>query len=308
MAMAIDFAAMLREETKRASAPRPKASVPALTEAASAIAESHPVLPDMAISDRHSGDMESCALSSAPMSAVAVVPDFLTPRAQLLLQKCVMSPEYEASGRWVRLRGRQLLQFGGQPRPGPLMEGIESLPPWLERVVDALMVLGVFPEDHRPNHVLVNLYRRGEGILPHTDGPLYYPRTATVSFGSDAVMHFSPPVPTALIGSEAQRHLVAAKSFSVGLPRGSLVVFSGEAYEALHEIPAAVEDSVEGHCANAAALGWAVGTKVERDILRISLTIRHVPLARFSDSSGGGGISKPAEQSASASTSESTNG
>lgn len=39
-----------------------------------------------------------------------------------------------------------------------------------------------------PNHVLVNEYRPGEGIMPHEDGPAYYPMVATVSLGAPIVL------------------------------------------------------------------------------------------------------------------------
>lgn len=42
---------------------------------------------------------------------------------------------------------------------------------------------------HRaPNHVLVNEYRPGEGIMSHEDGPAYYPMVATVSLGAPIVL------------------------------------------------------------------------------------------------------------------------
>lgn len=40
----------------------------------------------------------------------------------------------------------------------------------------------------RPNHCLVNEYLSGQGILPHEDGPAYYPITATVSLGSYTIL------------------------------------------------------------------------------------------------------------------------
>lgn len=39
-----------------------------------------------------------------------------------------------------------------------------------------------------PNHVLVNEYQPGEGIMPHEDGPAYYPMVATVSLGAPIVL------------------------------------------------------------------------------------------------------------------------
>ena len=38
----------------------------------------------------------------------------------------------------------------------------------------------IFTSGKRPNHVLVNEYLPGQGIMPHTDGPLFHPTIATV--------------------------------------------------------------------------------------------------------------------------------
>lgn len=43
-----------------------------------------------------------------------------------------------------------------------------------------------------PNHVLVNEYLPGQGIMPHEDGAAYRPVVATVSLGSAAVVEFWP--------------------------------------------------------------------------------------------------------------------
>lgn len=40
------------------------------------------------------------------------------------------------------------------------------------------------------NHVLVNEYLPGQGIMPHQDGPAYFPVVAIISLGSPAVMRF----------------------------------------------------------------------------------------------------------------------
>ena len=38
----------------------------------------------------------------------------------------------------------------------------------------------------RPNHVIMNEYLPGQGIMPHEDGPSYHPVVATISLGSHA--------------------------------------------------------------------------------------------------------------------------
>lgn len=40
----------------------------------------------------------------------------------------------------------------------------------------------------KPNHCLINEYQPGIGIMPHTDGPAYFPVVATVSLGAPIVL------------------------------------------------------------------------------------------------------------------------
>ncbi|CAI5495737.1 unnamed protein product, partial [Closterium sp. Naga37s-1] len=42
------------------------------------------------------------------------------------------------------------------------------------------------------NHVLVNEYQEGQGIMPHQDGPAYFPCVAILSLGLPGTMAFSP--------------------------------------------------------------------------------------------------------------------
>jgi alkylated DNA repair protein alkB family protein 6 len=66
------------------------------------------------------------------------------------------------------------------------------LPSWLVSPIitphfDRLALFAGSP--HRaPNHVLVNEYTPGQGIMPHEDGAAYYPLVATVSLGGDIVL------------------------------------------------------------------------------------------------------------------------
>lgn len=36
----------------------------------------------------------------------------------------------------------------------------------------------------QPNHVLINEYLSGQGIMPHKDGPAYFPMVCTISLGT----------------------------------------------------------------------------------------------------------------------------
>lgn len=62
----------------------------------------------------------------------------------------------------------------------------------IERLCHLLVYeIKAFPESHPPNHILMNEYQPMEGIMPHTDGPLYYHKTATFSIGGDVLLQFT---------------------------------------------------------------------------------------------------------------------
>uniref|UniRef100_A0A6U5HGW6 Fe2OG dioxygenase domain-containing protein n=1 Tax=Corethron hystrix TaxID=216773 RepID=A0A6U5HGW6_9STRA len=105
----------------------------------------------------------------------------------------------------------------------------------------------IFPDDRPPNHVLINLYGVSpevdtsdvlscgfryshEGILPHTDGPAYYPLTAALSLGQTESIHFTPRrgIKMEEVSNEQKKEL--AKRYTVKLVHGSLIVFEREAY------------------------------------------------------------------------------
>jgi alkylated DNA repair protein alkB family protein 6 len=74
------------------------------------------------------------------------------------------------------------------------------LPEWLvEPVVNRLLSCPISPSETsnhifsssphgRPNHVLVNEYLPGQGIMPHKDGDAYHPVVCTVSLGASLVL------------------------------------------------------------------------------------------------------------------------
>ena len=63
---------------------------------------------------------------------------------------------------------------------------------WLEPLLQRLAVdTQVFGPEQAPNHVLLNAYGPGQGIMPHQDGPLYHPGVCILSLSSPTVMHFT---------------------------------------------------------------------------------------------------------------------
>lgn len=147
------------------------------------------------------------------------------------------------------------------------------------------MCEGVF-DKVKANHVLVNEYLPGQGIMPHTDGPLFYPVICTISCGSHTILRFhendtkiddidtdtvAPAVPE-------NRKLVCQLLIE---PR-SLLILKDDMYTMyLHSIAEQTHDIITtqlsnlGQCADD-ELKNQVGGTIERN-RRISLTIRHVP-------------------------------
>ena len=72
----------------------------------------------------------------------------------------------------------------------------ESLPAWLQSVVDRVNSVGALSDSGASpaNHVLLNEYLPGQGIMPHTDGDLFFPLISTVSLGSHAVLNYYEPI------------------------------------------------------------------------------------------------------------------
>ena len=167
------------------------------------------------------------------------------------------------AARWTQVSGRRLQALGGTVHPAGLLPA--PLPKWVNPLLARIQrTAGSLFGDEPLNHVLVNCYAAGEGILPHQDGPLYCPAVAVVSLGADAVVQFSP---------HQQLCDAAAKTVSVWLPRRSLLVFTDDAYSSyLHGIPARLVDAL-GAVSNAPAGGATEATRVGT---RVSLTCRRV--------------------------------
>jgi alkylated DNA repair protein alkB family protein 6 len=149
-----------------------------------------------------------------------------------------------------------------------------GMPPPLQDLCDALVTSGVFEAHYRPNHILLNEYEPGQGILPHTDGPVYHSKTATLSIGqSNVLLNFAPRLATKDIGivpnsDNVPTATVAPQVLLEG--NGSLVIFANDAYtHYTHGIDVTDVEVASANCVNTAP-----GTLVQRGY-RISLTFRH---------------------------------
>ncbi|KAJ4829820.1 hypothetical protein Tsubulata_025331 [Turnera subulata] len=117
---------------------------------------------------------------------VMYVPDFITPSEEShLLDKVHGAP----LSKWKSLKNRRLQNWGGVVHEKGLLP--QDLPPWLTKITQRISEeSGLFPSPI--NHVLINEYHPDQGIMPHQDGPAYFPVVAIISLGSPAVMDFTP--------------------------------------------------------------------------------------------------------------------
>ncbi|XP_014671332.1 PREDICTED: alpha-ketoglutarate-dependent dioxygenase alkB homolog 6-like [Priapulus caudatus] len=151
----------------------------------------------------------------------------------------------------------------------------EKMPEWLDVLIQRLSGLDVF-DGKIPNHVLVNEYEAGQGIMPHEDGPLFHPVISTLNIGSytflDFYYHISDGTSQAESCAEQERYFM-----SLFLQPRSLLLIKSDMYNRfLHGIGPKTQDVITDKIGNLGFCDASVGEVMERQ-RRISLTIRHVP-------------------------------
>jgi 2OG-Fe(II) oxygenase superfamily len=150
----------------------------------------------------------------------------------------------------------------------------------------------LFPDEQPPNHLLINSYGPcHKGILPHTDGPAYYPLTCTVSLGQVATFRLQKPPPRRDGTTSSNEHGKDRRDdrnhIRIRLSgAGSLVVFSDDLYtNYLHSIDPFEEGDGDGAGAaeqqsssldlDAILSGPSTTTMAQQRHHRISITVRH---------------------------------
>lgn len=205
-------------------------------------------------------DLSAFKLEKAPPT-VYYIPNFITEDEESALLKHVYSAP---KPKWTCLSNRRLQDYGGVPHKNGMIQ--EKIPDWLEIYIDKIGVLDLF-DGKKPNHVLVNEYLPKQGIMPHTDGPLFYPTVTTISCGSHTTLE--------ILENDAKRDKIC----DIFLERRSLVIFQDDVYSKyLHSISEKGSDTITEKYVNVSQCGQqlSVGMTFQRDT-RISLTIRHVP-------------------------------
>ncbi|XP_076041593.1 putative RNA/DNA demethylase ALKBH6 [Oratosquilla oratoria] len=207
-------------------------------------------------------EIERYRVTNAPPT-VYYIPDFITKEEEL----CLHSHIYNApKPKWTCLSNRRLQNWGGLPHPKGMVA--EPIPQWLQKHMDQITQLGVFGEK-KPNHVLVNEYEPGQGIMPHEDGPLFYPTITTINVGSHTILNFYSMIKDkendASVHSKgldfASRHLGSL----LLEPRSLLVVQEDMYTSVLHGIEEVEVDEVNDKIFNLDRCHRDIGEKLQRE-------------------------------------------
>lgn len=211
-------------------------------------------------------------------STVYYIPNFISEgEEKRLLDEVYRSPKTK----WTTLSNRRLQNWGGIPQAKGMIQ--EQLPKWLQECCTKVQSTGAFG-NILPNHVLVNEYTSGQGIMPHLDGPLYFPTVSTISLGSHTVLNFYE---SSLEEDGDYSRQGTTPKFKILLEQRSLLLLQSDMYKSyMHGIEEVKSDAIErSSISNLKHLGdHTLRTSIESSELivqerglRVSLTIRHVP-------------------------------
>ncbi|KAJ5586964.1 Oxoglutarate/iron-dependent dioxygenase [Penicillium hispanicum] len=226
-------------------------------------------------------DLDAARIASLPADAFYIA-DFISEDEEAwLLQKVASAP----LPRWTQLSHRRL-----QTWPSALTKAntllSSPLPSWLVAPViePRFKALGIFNEAPHgvPNHVLVNEYRPGQGIMPHEDGAAYHPLVATVSLGAPIVLDlYEKPPESETVGSSPLPPHSPQPRFRILQEPRSLLITKGQLYtDFLHGI---AETTVDDNLGPDSICNWELLQQQEpyqdgwyRRETRTSLTYRDV--------------------------------
>ncbi|KAK2857290.1 hypothetical protein FQN49_004853, partial [Arthroderma sp. PD_2] len=197
------------------------------------------------------GDLEKYRINQLPETAY-YIPEFISEdEEEKLLNKIRSVP----APKWTQLSRRRL-----QTWPSALSKSnvllASPLPEWLESpIASRFRNIGVFTSSpHKsPNHVLINEYQPGQGIMPHEDGAAYYPIVATVSLATPIILDIydkrqsdHPEVLSIEAGEDAARGQLLPR-YRILQERRSLLITTGGLYsDYLHGIAERLSDGELG--------------------------------------------------------------
>ncbi|KAK9502294.1 hypothetical protein O3M35_011092 [Rhynocoris fuscipes] len=212
-------------------------------------------------------DISSFLIPEAPPS-IFYIPNFVTEsEEEYIINRVNTAPK----PKWTQLRNRRLQNWGGIPHPNGMI--VEEIPQWLKLFLNKVDDLKLYEKGNlKANHVLVNEYLPGQGIMAHVDGPLFYPTIITISCGSHTILNFQKQKDI-----DKETYTEESKKLSILLERRSLIAVMDSMYtDYLHEIEEKTEDKLNDSIVNINKTKYSINDCLKRDT-RISLTIRHVP-------------------------------
>ncbi|TBU31025.1 hypothetical protein BD311DRAFT_753689 [Dichomitus squalens] len=186
------------------------------------------------------------------------IPEFVTEEEEeYLTRKINEAPQPW----WKRLQNRRLQIWGGELTAKKALIP-QDLPPFANQypdIIGRIRALGVFRDSvhGEPNHIIMNEYAPGQGIMPHEDGPAYHPVVTTLSLGSHTVFHYyryKPDTDASPVQISAPDELISSTGrpidpnpvLSLLLEPRSLVITTSDLYGShLHGIEGRVEDKFE---------------------------------------------------------------
>eukprot|EP01080_Neovahlkampfia_damariscottae_P007724 gene7724-12194_t len=209
------------------------------------------------------------------ISTVFYIPEFISEEKEeeilknvkYLILVTVMKIYSQNSSKWTNLLNRRLQNHGGIPNAQGMLSS--PLPDWLNELGKKMNDECSIFQKKLPNHVLINEYLPGQGIMSHKDGPIYDNIVGSISLESYVMITFSKDK-----FSEKQEH------YSFILEPRSLIIFTDDIYdEYLHGIDENEEFELkeEDNIVNLHLLKkkLKIGDKIKRE-KRISLTHRVV--------------------------------
>ncbi|OBZ74875.1 Alpha-ketoglutarate-dependent dioxygenase alkB 6 [Grifola frondosa] len=149
--------------------------------------------------------------------------------------------------KWKQLAFRRLQIWGGNMTARKVLVP-QEMPPFVDKypdIIGRIRATGAFDSSPHgaPNHIIMNEYCTGQGIMPHEDGPAYHPVVATLSLGSHAVFHYYRYSPHDEVGGAMGKAIDPVPVMSLLLEPRSLVITTSSMYTALlHGIDGVEED------------------------------------------------------------------
>ncbi|OTB08037.1 hypothetical protein M426DRAFT_8246 [Hypoxylon sp. CI-4A] len=185
--------------------------------------------------------LDQVRITSLPPTAY-YISDFITKEEEeAILEKIASAPK----PRWKQLTHRRLQTWPSDLVNNKLIDA--PLPAWLnDPIVPRLKSIrlsqnpdssDIFSDSphQQPNHVLINEYPPGIGIMPHKDGSAYHPVVCTVSLGASLCLNIYKPKEDGTLDPEPTWRILQE-------PRSLLVTTSSLYTDFLHGIADVTED------------------------------------------------------------------